>query len=83
MRRRALPYNTTRAAATGSAAREPMRKHAKSPAKAIPESAFIATVRSTIQLRMLRTPRANRCAEKCRIILVPPVIVVKKIYVSA
>lgn len=82
MRRRTLQYNSTRSAATGAAAGEPMRRHAKSPAKAIPDFAFIAPARSTIRSRVPRTPRANRCAEKCRTILVPPVMVVKKIYVG-
>ena len=83
MRCRAFPHICTQAAATTAAAGEPMRRHAKSPAKAIPDIAFIAPARSTIRFRVPRTPRANRCAEKCRIILVPPVMVVKKIYVVA
>ena len=79
MRRRTLLYNSTQAAATGAAAGEPMQRHAKSPAKAIPDITFIAPARSTIRFRVPRTARANRCAEKCSIILVPPVMVVKKI----
>jgi hypothetical protein len=42
VRRRTLLYNSTQAAATTAAAGEPMRKHAKSPAKAIPGIVFIA-----------------------------------------
>jgi hypothetical protein len=83
VRRRTLLYNPMRAAATGAAAGEPVRRHAKSQPKAIPDIAFIAPARSTIRFRVPRTPRANRCSEKCRIILVPPVMVVKKIYVGA
>ena len=83
VRLRTLLCNSTRVAATGAAACEPMRRHAKSPAKAIPDTASIAPARSTIRFRVPRTPRAHRCAEKCRIILVPPAMVVKKIYVGA
>jgi hypothetical protein len=83
VRRRTLLYNFTPTAATGAAARETVRRHAEFPPKAIPDIAFIASARSTIRFRVPRTPRANRCAEKCRIILDPPVMVVKKIYVGA
>ena len=76
----AFLYNSMRVAAITAAAGEPMRKHAESPAKAFPDFAFIAPARRTIRFRVPRTPRANRCAEKCRIILVPLVMVVKKIY---
>ena len=81
MRRRTLPYNSTQAAATTAAAGEPMRRHAKSPAKAIPDIAFIAPARSTIRFRNAPdSPCEIDVLKECRIILVPPVMVVKEIY---
>jgi len=44
-----------------------------------PGISLLRLARSTIQLRVPRTLRTNRCAEKCRIILVPVFMVVKKI----
>ena len=83
VRRRTLLYKSTQTATTGAAAGEPVRRHAKSPAKAIPDIAFIAPAEAQLDSECPGRRVRTDTLKKCRIILVPPAMVVKKIYVGA